>query len=122
MLSNCTHKKFVKTPQDNGDPLTYLPDLVAAMINIDSKRTFRDEIALSGLLRKTPVLEKDTTNPISTEAKKQMDEYLVLQVEQVDDPWLLLLEKVYKGQVCFELQRSLIGLARNGSMQIGKLP
>ena len=30
-----------------------------------------------------------------------MDEYLVLQAEQVDDPWLLLLEKEYKGQVCF---------------------
>jgi hypothetical protein len=30
-----------------------------------------------------------------------MDAYLVLQVEQADDPWLLLLEKEYKGQVCF---------------------
>jgi hypothetical protein len=94
-------KQLVKKPQDNVNPMTYLSDLVAAMITIDCKRTFRQEIALSGLLRKTPVLEADTTNPISTEAKKQMDEYLVLQAEQVDDPWLLLLEKEYKGQVCF---------------------
>jgi hypothetical protein len=71
------------------------------MIVIDAKRTFPDEIALSGLLRKTPVLDADTTNPIATQAKKNMDAYLVSQAEQVDDPWLLLLEKEYKGQVCF---------------------
>ena len=57
---------------------------------------------LSGLIRSTPVLEAETTNPISTEAKKSMDDYyLVSQAEQVDDPWLLFLEKEYKGQVCF---------------------
>ncbi len=42
-----------------------------------------------------------TTNPVATDAKKAMDEYLVLQAEQVDDPWLLLLEQEYKGHVCF---------------------
>ena len=94
-------KKLVKTPPDNSDSLTYLSDLVRAMIVIDAKRTFPDEIALSGLLRKTPVLDADTTNPIATQAKKNMDAYLVSQAEQVDDPWLLLLEKEYKGQVCF---------------------
>jgi hypothetical protein len=45
------------------------------------------------------VLETETTNSISTEAKKPMDDYLVSQAEQVDDPWLLFLEKEYKGQV-----------------------
>jgi hypothetical protein len=30
-----------------------------------------------------------------------MDAYLVTQAEQLDDPWLRLLEKEYKGQVCF---------------------
>jgi hypothetical protein len=30
-----------------------------------------------------------------------MDAYLVSQAEQADDPWLLLLESEYKGQVCF---------------------
>jgi hypothetical protein len=95
------------------------------MITTDSKRTFRQEIVLSGLLRKTPVLEEDTTNPISTEAKKQMDEYLVLQAEQVDDPWLLLLEKEYKGQVCFVhdiAARHKLFRVANVNMQIGKQP
>jgi hypothetical protein len=94
-------QKLVKKPQDNGDPMTYLADLVVAMINVDSKRTFSSDIQLSGLLRKTPVLEVDTTNPIATQAKKDMDAYLVAQAEQVDDPWLVLLETAYKGQVCF---------------------
>jgi hypothetical protein len=57
------------------------------------------DIQLSGLLRETPVLEVDTTNPIATQAKKDMDAYLVAQAEQVDDPWLLLLETAYKGQI-----------------------
>ena len=30
-----------------------------------------------------------------------MDAYLVANAQQVDDPWLLFLEKEYKGQVCF---------------------
>jgi hypothetical protein len=46
-------------------------------------------------------LDADTTNPIATQAKTNMDAYLVLQAQQVDDPWLLLLENDYKGQVCF---------------------
>ena len=93
--------KLVKTPQNKTDTVKYLSDLVRAMITLDAKRTFPDEIALSGLLRKTPVLDADTTNPIATQAKKNMDAYLVSQAEQVDDPWLLLLENEYKGQVCF---------------------
>jgi hypothetical protein len=71
------------------------------MITLDSKRTFPEEIALSGLLRKTPVLDAETTNLIATQAKKNMDAYLVSQAEQVDDPWLLLLENEYKRQVFF---------------------
>jgi len=55
------------------------------MIGIDSKRNFSGEIVLSGLIRSTPVLEAETTNPISTEAKKSMDDYLVSQAEQVND-------------------------------------
>jgi hypothetical protein len=47
------------------------------------------------------VLEAETSNPIATEANKDMDAYLVSQAEQVHDPWLLLLEQEYKGQVCF---------------------
>ncbi len=93
--------KPVKNPTDEADAMEYLSDLVGAMIGIDSKRTFSAEIVLSGLIRSTPVLEAQTTNPISTEAKKSMDDYLVSQAEQVDDPWLLFLEKEYKGQVCF---------------------
>jgi hypothetical protein len=93
--------KLMKNPTDEADPMAYLSDLVVAMIGVDSKRTFRAEIFLSGLIRSTPVLEAETTNPIATEAKKAMDDYLVSQAEQVDDPWLLLLEKEYKGQVCF---------------------
>ena len=61
-----------------------------------STRTFSDDIALSGLIRSTPVLEAETTNPVATDAKKAMDEYLVEQAAQVDDPWLLLLEQEYK--------------------------
>ena len=94
-------KKLVKTPQDDKEPLDYLAKLVEAMIKVDAKRTFGNEISLTGLLRKTPVLEAETTNPIATQAKKDMDAYLVSQAEQVDDPWLLLLEQDYKGQVCF---------------------
>jgi hypothetical protein len=30
-----------------------------------------------------------------------MDHYLVSRAEQVDDPWLLFLEKEYEGKVCF---------------------
>ncbi len=78
------------------DQLTYLTDLVSRMIAIDSKRTFGEDIALSGLLRNTPVLEAETTNPISTTAKKEMDAYLVSQAEQADDQWLLLLESESK--------------------------
>ena len=89
--------KLVKSPQDGTDAMTYLSDLLVAMISMDSKRTFRSEIVLSGLLRKTPVLEEETTNPIATQAKLNMDAYLVSQAEQVNDPWLLLLEKEYKG-------------------------
>jgi hypothetical protein len=84
-----------------GDPVTYLTELVGLMITIDSKWTFSDEIALSGLIRSTPVLEAETTNLIATDANKAMDAYLVAQAAQVDDPWLVLLEEEYKGQVCF---------------------
>jgi hypothetical protein len=93
--------KLVKNPPTSGDPVTYLSELVGKMIIIDSKRTFSDDIALSGLIRSTPVLEAETTNPVATDAKKAMDEYLVQQAAQVDDPWLLLLEHEYKGNVCF---------------------
>jgi hypothetical protein len=93
--------KLVKSGSKGEDQLPYLTDVVSRMIAIDSKRTFGEDIALSGLLRNTPVLEAETTNPISTTAKKQMDAYLVSQAEQADDPWLLLLESEYKGQVCF---------------------
>ena len=93
--------KLVKTAPIGEDPVTFLTDLLSEMIRIDSKRTFSDEIALSGLIRSTPILEADTTNPISTDAKKAMDAYLVANAQQVDDPWLLFLEKEYKGQVCF---------------------
>ena len=93
--------KLVKNPPTSGDPVTYLSELVGKMITIDSKRTFSDDIALSGLIRSTPVLEAETTNPVATDAKKAMDEYLVQQAAQVDDPWLLLLEQEYKGNVCF---------------------
>ena len=93
--------KLVKTAPTGEDPITFLTDLLSEMIRIDSRRTFSDEIALSGLIRSTPILEAATTNPISTEAKKAMDAYLVANAEQVDDPWLLLLEQEYKGQVCF---------------------
>ena len=74
-------KKLVKTPQDDTEPLDYL-----AMIKVDAKRTFGNEITLTGLLRKTPVLDAETTNPIATQAKKDMDAYLVFQAEQVNDP------------------------------------
>ena len=47
------------------------------------------------------MLEAETTNPVATQAKKAMDEYLVEQAAQIDDPWLLLLEQEYKGQLCF---------------------
>ncbi len=30
-----------------------------------------------------------------------MYDYLVKQAEQVDDPWLILLEQEYRGHVCF---------------------
>ncbi len=90
--------KSVPTAEDQ---LTYLTDLVLRMIAIGSKRTFGEDITLSGLLRNTPVLEAEATNPISTTAKKEMDAHLVSQAEQADDPWLLLLESEYKGQVCF---------------------
>ena len=93
--------KVVKTSPTPCDPLTYLSDLVGKMISIDAKRTFSEDIALSGLIRSTPVLEAETTNPIATDAKKAMDDYLVKQAQQVDDPWLLLLEQEYKGHVCF---------------------
>jgi hypothetical protein len=72
-------KKLVKSPQDGTDAITYLSELIVAMITIDSKRTFRSEIVLSGLLRKTPLLEAETTNPIATQAKMHMDAYLVSQ-------------------------------------------
>ena len=93
--------KLVKKQPDTADPMAYLTELVVAMIAVDSKRTFSGDLTLSGLIRSTPVLEAETTNPISVEAKKRMDDYLVLQAEQVDDPWLLQLEIDYKGQVCF---------------------
>jgi hypothetical protein len=93
--------KLVKKQPDTADPMAYLTELVVAMIEVDSKRTFSGDLTLSGLIRSTPVLEAETTNPISVEAKKRMDDYLVLQAEQVDDPWLLQLEIDYKGQVCF---------------------
>ncbi len=70
--------KLVKNPPLPGDPMTYLSELVRKMITIDSKLTFSDDIALSGLIRCTPVLEPETTNPIATDAKKAMDEYLVV--------------------------------------------
>ena len=88
---------LVKSGSAGEDQLTYLTDVVSRMIAIDSKRTFGEDIALSGHLRNTPVLEAETTNPISTTTKKEMDAYLVSQAEQADDPWLLLLESEYKG-------------------------
>ncbi len=72
----------MKNPQDDADPMAYLSDLLVAMINLDSKRSFRSDIQLSGLLRQTPVLEVDTTNPIATEVEKKKDAYLVAQISR----------------------------------------
>ncbi len=41
--------KLVKASQDTSDHVTYLTDLVVAMMQTDSKRTFRSEISLSVL-------------------------------------------------------------------------
>ncbi len=43
--------KLVKKPPMPGDLMTYLSELVGKMISVDSKRTFSDGIALSGLIR-----------------------------------------------------------------------
>jgi hypothetical protein len=80
--------------------MTYLTDLVRAMITIDAKRTFPDEIALSDLSQENTCIGCRHYKSYCYAGQNNMDAYLV-SAEQVDDPWLLLLEKVYKGQVYF---------------------
>jgi hypothetical protein len=50
--------KLVKKQPDTADPMAYLTDLVVAMIGVDSKRTFSGDLTLSGLIRSTPVEQK----------------------------------------------------------------
>ncbi len=96
-------KKLKMSPSDNQNELEYLQELNVLMLKADSRRgaVDHDDVALSGLLRKVPTLNVNTTNATALKLRLQLEQRVCLQAQQTDDPWLLFITKEYVGKICF---------------------
>ena len=91
------------TPSNNRNELDYLQALVVLMMKADSKRDTVDNapIKLTGLLRKVPTLNVQTTNAIALQRRQALEDEVCLEAAQADDPWLIFLTNEYVGKICF---------------------
>jgi hypothetical protein len=99
-----TKKAKIKiTPSNHRNELDYLQALVVLMMKADSKRGTVDNapIKLTGLLRKVPTLNVQTTNAIALKRRQDLEHEVGLQAAQADDPWLVFLTTEYVGKICF---------------------
>ena len=99
-----TKKRKIKmTPSDNQNEIEYLKELVILMMKADSRRGASDqaEVALSGLLRKVPTLNVNSTNARAMKLRQELEERVAIKATQGDDPWLVELTDEYVGKICF---------------------
>ena len=99
-----TKKRKIKmTPSNSQNDLEYLKELVILMTKADSRRgaVTNETIPMSGLLRKVPTLNVQSTNATALKLRKQMEDAVCVQATQADDPWLLFLTAEYVGKICF---------------------
>ena len=91
------------TPSNSQNDLKYLKELVILMMKADSRRgaVTNETIAMSGLLRKVPTLNVQSTNATALRLQKNMEDAVCVQATQADDPWLLFLTAEYVGRICF---------------------
>ena len=92
------------TPSNNRNELDYLQALVVLMMKADSRRGTVDNapIKLTGLLRKVPTLNLQTTNANALKRRLDLeDDEVCLQAAQADYPWLLFLTNEYVGKIRF---------------------
>jgi hypothetical protein len=96
-------KKLKKTPSSGEDHVDYLKKLVLLMMKADSRRNsaMNEAPSLVGLVRHNPVIDPGSTDPRSQRAKSAQELTIGHQARQVDDPWLVQLEKDYLGKLCF---------------------
>jgi hypothetical protein len=96
-------KKLKKTPSTGEDHVEYLKKLVLLMMKADSRRNsaMHEAPSLVGLVRQNPVIDPGSTDPRSQRAKSAQELTIGHQARQVDDPWLVQLEKDYLGKLCF---------------------
>ena len=73
------------------------------MMKADSRRGASDqaEVALSGLLRKVPTLNVNSTNARAMKLRQELEERVAIKATQGDDPWLVELTDEYVGKFCF---------------------
>jgi hypothetical protein len=96
-------RKLKMTPSDNQNEMEYLKELVMLMMKADSRRGAIDtgDVALSGLVRRVPTLNVNSTNARALKLRKDMEDRVCLQAAQGDDPWLVFLTEEYVGKICF---------------------
>ncbi len=91
------------TPSDNQNEMEYLKDSVMLMMKADSRRGTcgQAEVALSGLLRKVPTLNVNSTNARALKLRQELEERVAIKATQGDDPWLVYLTDEYVSKICF---------------------
>jgi hypothetical protein len=101
--ANTKKRKIKMTPSDNQNEIEYLKELVVLMMKADSRRGACDhsEVALSGLIRKVPTLNVNSTNARALKLRRELEERLALKATQGDDPWLVFLTDEYVSKICF---------------------
>ena len=96
-------KKLKMTPSQGEDKLKYIKELVLLMMQADTRRQpamFVDQ-TLKGLVRINPIISSASTDPISIRAKEKQDSEVGLKATQMDDPWLVTLDREYVNKLCF---------------------
>jgi hypothetical protein len=99
-----TKKRNIKmTPSNHQNEIEYLKELVILMLKADSRRGACDqsEVAHSGLLRKVPTLNVNSTNARALKLRQELEERVAIKATQVDDPWLVYLTDEYVDKICF---------------------
>ncbi len=73
------------------------------MLKADSRRGACDqsEVTLSGLLRKVPTLNVNSTNARALKLRQELEERVAIKATQGDDPWLVYQTDEYVGKICF---------------------
>jgi hypothetical protein len=91
------------TPSQVEDKHKYIKELVLLMMQADARRQLAMfmEPTLTGLVRLNPIISSASTDPISIRAKENQDAEVGLKATQMDDPWLVTLDREYVNKLCF---------------------